>query len=70
MKRIVLICGAVLFVVAGMFPPWVNTGLWMVFEHPQGYVEVDFARLGLEWLCIAVLTAALWYCLPKAKGQP
>ncbi len=60
MRKLVLLLGAAVFALRSFAPPQ--------FVYHGAY-RVDFYRLIAYWVGIAVVTAALWYCLPKAK-QP
>jgi hypothetical protein len=78
-QKIILLCGAVAFILCGLFPPW----LFISYEghtHAAGFkfilspttngnFKLDIPRLTVEWLCIAVATGTVWLLAFKPKNE-
>ena len=72
-KTRVLGLWALLFSMAGIFPPWVTgsslnpyfLGYRLLFSgHGYGYGRLDVARLGVEWTIITAVMMALYFSAP------
>jgi hypothetical protein len=72
-QRIILIVGAVLFVIMLLLPPWRlgsgrPDGYHFLFWLPNRNIAIDFARLFLQSLFVAAVTAG-GFILLKSKGN-
>jgi hypothetical protein len=81
----ILVCGCLLLLLGGLFPPWVYTlsgrtvgsaGFHFLLSAPtpkQGEIKLDINHLTSEWICILVSTGAVWMFLGKSdqkQGKP
>lgn len=74
-ERIVIVCGSILIVLAGLYPPWTErlpygidrAGPYSPIWRPPAGDTVDLARLGIEWIVIVVLTGLVLFLFRK-KG--
>jgi hypothetical protein len=78
-SKLVILCGASVFVLCGLFPPWLDVtpqghsralAYSFILTPPAngGYgTRLDMARLAVEWLCVAVTTGTIWLLVSK-KG--
>ena len=84
-QKFILLCGSFMFVLCGIFPPWLDisnqghtrsTAYSFILSPPAtasgSYgVELDIPRLVVEWLCILAVTAVVWIIfVPKAIKEP
>jgi hypothetical protein len=85
LNRLQLACaygGVCAVVLTGLYPPWVQTfyrarmkrpaGYSLLFTPPQvsgGGVEIDWSRLLLQWILIAVVFGAVVWVLGRKKSD-
>ena len=76
-RRVVMLCGLGLFLLAGIFPPW-NDGSYHFISFSgrvvspggmyESWVYIDKYRLYIEWGMIAVATAVMfWVVSPNTN---
>jgi hypothetical protein len=69
--KLIILVGAVAFILCGLFPPWLDissqghtrsAGYSFILSPPPGGYgkKLDIARLAVEWLCILGATGAAW----------
>lgn len=73
----IILCGAVAFLLCGLFPPWLYisseghthaAGCDFILSPPtRGNYKLDTARLAVEWLCIVVATGIVWLLVSKPE---
>lgn len=76
-QKCVLLCGAVAFVLSGLFPPWLTTEPFSEHSHASAYrsfilrpprdSNLDISRLAVEWLCIVAATGTIWLLMSKLE---
>jgi hypothetical protein len=84
-QKFILLCGSFMFVLCGLFPPWLDisnqghtrsTAYSFILSPPAtargSYgVELDISRLVVEWLCILAVTGVAWIIfVPKVIKDP
>ena len=67
LRRIVIVT-AIVFVLAGLVPPWVQTydrgdaGYAFILTPPKNVrVRLDTSRLMVEWACILAVAGVVWF---------
>ena len=80
--KAILICGCLLFLLCGLFPPWLHTHsghtvssagycFLLTAPQPRGYnsgIRLDAERLAIEWLCILAGTGMGLVLVAKSGG--
>ena len=59
------------FLLAGIYPPWTRAARsydWL-FARAGGLARVDFTRLLIEWIAIAVVAAGFWFLPLRPRSR-
>ena len=68
LSKLITLVGATAFILCGLFPPWLSltyqghicaTSYDFILTPPVQTSKLDFPRLSVEWLCIAVATGTV-----------
>jgi hypothetical protein len=65
-QRVIIWIGILLVLAAGAYPPWTHgkNSLDWLFAKTYGPAHVDFTRLLIEWIMIAIVTAGVACAAP------
>ena len=69
-QKIIMWIGITIFVLMGLFPPYEyesETSYGLLID-PDGYSELDFIRLAIQWIIVSVLTVGAIYSTKGTKN--
>lgn len=52
-----------------LFPPWEGASYSMIFSPPSPGSEIDFNRLGIQFVLVGIACGALWLALPSPINE-
>ncbi len=66
--KILLLVGMLAVFLMVLFPPWQGASYSMIFSPPSPSSEIDFNRLGIQFVLVGIACGALWLALPSADN--
>jgi hypothetical protein len=73
-SKVVMLCGLLVFLLAGLFPPWrlpgADAGYSFILSPPSPSCHLDAVRLLVEWACILAAGGVAWVVTnPRGRGN-